>query len=373
MTYKPPVKGKIPERYRPPEVKKLVLLEPQTHEVDMYSWLLEKLVNKCHHEGVGNASSVVAVMTEILNLSPQRTEDVTHAMVEHLRHEADFDLISFLARFSNEDTLKRRFGEEVYRSLFKAHTTTKRAPSPEIKSISSDFSSLPSPSKVDYATKKPHVTSAATSYATHPKTQSSSYSSFSVPSALKLQWISKGRTASASTALTTKPKRHSEIAISTSYLSDQKMLLSSATTKVSLTLPSESTTLTFTPSDESMTASRGRRIEALRSTLRKSSISNVLSPKQRRMPSSVTYSTESKGLRRSTSAEPFVSVRGKYPIEEEKSPIEFITTLLESSSVLSEADHMLKDLLQKPWFPESYKQGVDRQATINNVFEGLCK
>lgn len=371
MSYKPLVEEEIPEPYRPPEIMKLVQVEPQTHEVDMYSWLLEKLVNKCHYAGVNDASSVVAVMTEIFQLSPQRTEDVTHALVEHLRYEADFDLISFLTCFSDEDTLKRRFGEEVYMNLFKTHTKTKRAPSSEIRSISSEFSSLPSPSKVNYNIAKQHVPSAATSYTTRPKTQSSSYSSFSVPSALKLKWTSKGRAASASTALTTIPKRHTEIAVSTSYLSEQRTLLSSATTKLSLTLPSESTTLTFIPSDESITASAGRRIEALRSALKRSSINDVLSPKRRHRPSSVTFSpTYSESLRRTTSAEPFV---GENPIEQEKSPVDFITTLLESTSVLSEADQMLKEMIQKPWFPEAYMKGIDRQATMDNVFYGLCK
>lgn len=417
MAYKPPAEQKILEPYQPPNIRKHVPLEATEHEIDMYSWLLEKLVKKCHSAGVDDASSVVGVMAEIFKVSPQRTEDVTRDLVEHLRQEADFDLISFLNCFTDEETLKRRFGDELYNSLFRV-TSKRRSPSPDIRSFTSDFSSLPSPSKVNYPlvsgagkSHLPHLPSRASSSTTgEAKTQSTSYSSLSVASALKLKWDPR-RTASASagttltvTPRTTTPKRHSEVVVSTSYLSEQRTLLSSAATKMSLTIPSESSSFTFTPSEESMTASVGRKLEALRSALRKHSL---FSPKRRRRPSSVTFASSiaetEEGKRASsaepfegdyegptsgepfegayegpTSAEPFEGAKGTTGDEEDRSkptepPVDFITTLLESTGVLKEADHLLKELLLKPWFPLSYKKGKDRRSMINNIFNGLCK
>ena len=391
MVYKPPVRVVTPGPYRPPKIKwrdQQVVAEPTQHEIDMYSWLLERLVKKCRNAGVDDASGVVSAMTEIIRLSPERTEDVTRALVEHLRRESDFDLITFLNCFTDEDTLKRRFGDEVYTSLFRAHTTRKREPSPEAPSFSSEYSSLPSPSRVDYTAaemplRKPYLVSTGTSASSHPITQSTSYSSFSVPPALRLKWADKGRPVSAGKTRPPAPlpqtaKWRSQIAESASYGSEQRQVLSSATTRVSLTLPSESTAL-FTPSEFSMASSTGRRLEALRSILKKSDVSAEILPTRRRRPSSVTFASSSDRSgsvrhatsvepRRAASAEPSVRSRGR-PSQD----VDFVTALFDGSDVLSVGDHMLKEAMLKPWFPEAYKKGDTRQATINNVFDGLCK
>jgi hypothetical protein len=359
MNYKPPVDDDMLGPYRPPDVRKQVVEEPETNGVDMYSWLLEKLVKKCNVAGMDAVSSgVVSVMTEIIKLAPEKTEDVTKAMVEHLRHEADVDLVEFLNYFSDEDTLKNRLGDKVYANLFKAHSSGKVDPLSDMRSYSSEFSYLPSPSKVDYTVVHTHARpgpaqSTETSATTHPKTQSSSYSSFSVPSALKLKWSNKARAVSASTVLN---RRVTEMTESVSNISEQRTRQSSAATKVSLTIPSESTTVTITPSEESTNSSVGDRLDALRSPL---------------MDSSTPHAVLSLNLKSRPSSATLASVGTKSMKQTSLSTKPYVATLLTSTCVLTKAEHMIKEVLMRPWFPKAYRRGATPQATIDNVFDGL--
>ena len=132
----------------------------------------------------------------------RRSDEVTRVLVESLREDGDFDLMDFLTCFSDKETLKGRFGSDVYKLFnnkkpsLKGISMSAGALRYSQRSLSSDMSSLISPSKVDYASIKAEsedwnmrIQSPLLPSCSFKSTRTtSSISSTSVASALKLNW-----------------------------------------------------------------------------------------------------------------------------------------------------------------------------------------
>ena len=58
---------------------------------------------------------IVAVMTEIFRTEPEKTEEATRELLTY--DDEDIDLLAFLEYFSDNETIKNRFGEELYTHL----------------------------------------------------------------------------------------------------------------------------------------------------------------------------------------------------------------------------------------------------------------
>ena len=424
----------------------------------MYNWLLDKVVHKCHKVGVEDTKRVVSVVTGIFNELPEETEQATRELADTLEDDEDIDMIEFFKFFSDKELLKRKFGSEIY-GLFQQRSKVGSSTTAfQTRSLSSGLSSLPHPSKVDYDSLqlnqshaimfKPSKMSSYTSssVSTRETTTPSPSSGSTVRSALKLRWPSpKSGVTSLTTSLSSSTTPSSLVQSARRHKPESRRM-SSGATKVSLTIPSESS-ITF--SEGSSGTSSTKDIKDLRSALRRSSIHSILSPKKRKYrPSSVTFASPVISLSTSSEIMPSASAResagvadghgvgvvkegdrsttehhrhryhrhhkkthltgdGKDEWEEEEgeeslveapppTPVD-IPELVEMTDIsepveiaepvktyamsilekdpgeLDEGEQLLREMLTKPYFPESFKAGEDKPATVNNVFEGLCK
>lgn len=372
LEYKPVEKEVMEPPYRPPEVKHMVYIDSDS-DLDMYCWLLDRVHKKCKNAGIRNTHRVLHVVTKIFHEDVKKTEEATRTLVEHLRVDRDFDLMDFLTLFSDHDSLRERFGPEIYSNLF---CTTSILPNRQNSSYS-PYSSLSSPSTVHNVSEDhdsiSNEWSASYSRTTLPSVTefTTSHSLPSVRSAMKLKWKSASE---ATDSMSQPPARSGIVSLSSLRAQRKKKRLGSSATKTSLTIPSESS-FTFSPSSEDSTSSYDEKIKPIRSTPRKSSLHSILSPKKRVRPASVTFATplttdeviRSRSLH--SSAPPLLLDQ----LELSNLMRAYATKLLEGNEILNQVEKLLRETMLKPWFPKEFQKGDTFDETVDNVFQGVCE
>lgn len=421
--------------YSPPEIKHV---GPKTFkgELEMYDWLLDKIVHQCATVGVSDTERVVHVMTQIFEEEPKKTEEVMQAL--ELDDDDEFDVTAFLACFTDQDTLRHRFGDEIYANLLSTLRENSSTSSSHLTVCSSEYSSTPSrspsPTLTSFTTRRgAQRASALTTPSSTPRqsisTLTRTTSSYSrVRSALKLKWSALKRTDTSSGPRTAAPPlAHYAFATNrrTEEGEEDRRRSFSGATRVSLTMPSESSLGTLTFSEDSLDV----KIRTLRSSLRQSPFRSILSPekkKRKRPSSSVTFATpiiishsSSSVLQVSGSASRVQSGKGEgldrkeseeeegkekeeeegeeKVVEEEEREGEkrrdlkkkkrqkesdsllelsdsagrFVRQLLEEGAEVMPDYEILRQVMLESWFPAEHRRGEDCAETIDNVFRGL--